>query len=792
MSAADPKPTSATGPSSQRPVRVWLFRLLAVAGIPAVLLLALEGALRLAGFGQPAAFLIPDTLPGCYRTNPDYLHLFMPRSFDLRPLNLRVAARKPPHTVRVVVLGESAAEGVPEPMFGFVPQLRAQLRAAHPGQEIEIINTGIVAIDSHVVYQIARELARFSPDLFVVYLGNNEVVGPYGPGCTYLSTMPPLWVIRASVFVRSTRIGQLLTAGLDWLARRRGQPPDWGGMAMFADSAVVGDDPRLAAVYRNFETNLRDIVRTGTAAGAKVLLCTVVSNLKDCAPFLSRHRPNLTDADAELWRRAFYRGRLEWLLGEAGPAQADLQAALKLDPEYADTLFMLGSLELRADDVAAARAHLFGAEHWDALRFRPEPRINEIIRTVGRAGGPAVAVVDAATALGSDPASAVRPAGRELLYEHVHFNWDGSYRLARLLAQGAEALLWPGESRSPTWLDSAGCAAALAYTPHEQASVLRRVTHIVQNPPFTNQLTYVADEALLARELARARAAAVTPQVLEQAAAVVRSAIAADPANPALAKIAEGIADDRGDLAEALAQVRRAQQLQPDDFALHTDEAVTLARLGRYGEAEALLRRTARDSPPRDRALMATAFADLFTRTGRFAEGRRFFDEAIRRRPDDFSLRLLRGRLARLAGDPKSAEADYRAALKGDPANPDALEMLVSFLGETGRSAEAEEVSLAAVERQPHNQVNNLRAMLIYGQRGDTKNSVRLLEASEHSGPVTAAVELRLARQVRELGSQEESLFHLALAERLSRIEDDAETTRQIAQLIEALRAENP
>ena len=60
------------------------------------------------------------------------------------------------------------------------------------------------------IYQIAREMAGFEPDLFLVYAGNNEVVGPYGPGCAYLSQMPPLWVIRASVFVRSTRTGQLL------------------------------------------------------------------------------------------------------------------------------------------------------------------------------------------------------------------------------------------------------------------------------------------------------------------------------------------------------------------------------------------------------------------------------------------------------------------------------------------------------------------------------------------------------------------------------------------------------
>ncbi len=769
-----------------------MFRVLAALGIPATLVLGLEGALRLGGYGWSPRFLIPDAQPGYYRTNPDFLRLFMPRSFDLRPLNWRIAGRKPPNTVRIVVLGESAVEGTPEPMFGFVAQLRAQLRARHPDQRIEVINAGVVAIDAHVVYQIARDLARFSPDLFIVYLGNNEVVGPYGPGCTYLSAMPPLWVIRASVFVRSTRIGQLLTAGLDRLAQRRGRAPEWGGMAMFANNAVGGDDPRLETVYRNFRSNLRDIVRAGTGAGARVLLCTVVANLKDCAPFLSQHRPGLSAADLAAWQSAFERGRLEWLLGETAAARADLLVALEYDPHYADTQFMLGSLDLQADDVASARRRLLEAEHWDALRFRPDPRLNEIVREVGRGCGPSVAVVDAATAMGSDPASTVAPAGREILFEHVHFDWEGNFQMARLLAESAEPLLWGGKPGSPGWLDSAACAAALAYTPHERAAVLRRVTTIVQNPPFTSQLTYVEDQARLARALAGARAVAGTPPVLAQAAAAVRTAITADPENPALAKIAEEIADDQGDLAEALAQARRGQQLQPEYFVLRTDEAIKLARLGRYAEAEALLRRTARTCPPRDQTAMAPAFADLFTRMRRYEEGRRFFDAAIQSRPHDGSLRLLRGNLARLTGDTAAAEGDYRAVLRSEPANPDALEAVVNLLNETGRSAQAEQASLAATGAQPHNHENNLRAMVIAGARGNTEESVRLLQAAEQSGPVTAAVELRLARQLRELGRRGESLLHLALAERLSRIEEDPETTRQIAQLIEAIRAETP
>ena len=769
--------------------RVWLYRVLAAVGIPAVLLLGLEGGLRCAGFGQSFRFLVPDERPGYFRTNPYFLGWFLPGNFDLRPLNFRLSARKPPNSVRIVVLGESAAQGIPVPSLGFAAQLRAQLRARYPGKDVEVINTGIVAINSHVVYQIARELAGFSPDLFVVYMGNNEVVGPYGPGCAYLSEMPPLWLIRLSVFVRSTRIGQL-AAALAGRLRGHGRPPaEWGGMAMFVNNAVSGADPRLETVYRNFEANLRDIVRAATAAGAKTLLCTVASNLKDCAPFLSLHRAGLTESELAAWAPAFNRGRIEWLVGDTGRARTDLLQALGVDPQYADTAFMLGSLELQAGDIGAARRHLIDAQHWDALRFRPDSRINEIIRDVARGSPAGTALVDAAVALGSDPGSSAAPAGRELFFEHVHFEWEGNYRLARLMAEGAEAALFGGNGRVP-WLEPSGCAAALAYTAEERLSILQKISTIVENPPFTNQLTYCEDEARLARDLARAKADRGDPEKLRRAKDVVGASMAADPLNADLPKMAEEIDDDLGDVAGALAQTRRAQELQPRSFALATDEAIKLSRLGRYDEAEKLLRQTARSCPPRDLAAMAPAFADLFARTSRFEEGRRYLDSEISRRPADMSLRRVRGRLARLGGDSAAAEREFRAILADDPADQAALEELVRLLGGSGRSAAAAEASLAALDRQPGNLANNLRSAIIYDGRGDDAQTVRCLLAAVRSGAVTAGVELKLARKLFDLRRPDEGLTHLAEARRISLYEGDPAATDSIAQAIEHVMAQ--
>ena len=777
------------GATAPRPSRIlWFYRFLAAVGIPVVFFAVLELGLRLAGYGQPAGFLIPDARPGYVRTNPEFVSLFLPRNFDLRPLNFRVAEKKPANTVRIVILGESAAQGVPMPSFAFAPQLRAQLRARYPGRDIEVLDTGIVAINSHVIYRIARDMAAVSPDLYLVYMGNNEVVGPYGPGCAYLSEMPPLWLIRLSVAVRATRLGQLAGALVSRLGAHAGRPKEWGGMSMFVNNAVAGDDPRLESVYRNFQANLRDIVRVADAAGARTLVCTVASNLKDCPPLLSVHRAGLGGTDLAAWTASFERGRRAWRLGESGPARRALTEAQRLDPAYAETAYLLGQLDLMDGRVDDARGHLVEAEHLDALRFRPDPRINEAIRRFATAS--ATPLLDLALELGSDPRSTVPPAGREFFFEHVHFDWLGNVQAGRRMAESAEQVLFGRSAGAPAWLDERGVGAALAYTAHERLAILQRIGAITDNPPFTNQLTYCEDAARLAHDLAVAQAAAHDASVLAEASVAVAAASIRDPGNPALAKIAEEIADDRGDLDGALQETRRAQALQPETYALPADEAIKLSRLGRYPEAETLLEKAQAICLPADRPALAPAFADLYVRTRRFDDARKYLDALVADFPADGHVRLIRGNLLRLSGDAAGAEREFRRSLVLDPADSSAQEALVMLLVAEGRNDDAVVATLAAVDRQPRNLPNNLRAAIVYESRKDRPQVIRSLVAAEASGPVTAHVEEHLARSLFGEQRYPEALERLAIARRISWYEDDPRFTASLDQAIRQLRAE--
>ncbi len=180
---------SPVAPSSLSPGRrtsrttfSWLVKLFLLVGAPTIFFLLLETGLRLAHSGRDTRFFIPDEKPGIYRTNPQYTGLFFPDSFGLKPLNYRLPKIKPTGNFRIFVVGESAAMGVPEPGFALAPQLQAQLHAAYPDKTFEVYNLGVTAINSHVILHIARQAVEFQPDLLVIYMGNNEVVGPYGPG----------------------------------------------------------------------------------------------------------------------------------------------------------------------------------------------------------------------------------------------------------------------------------------------------------------------------------------------------------------------------------------------------------------------------------------------------------------------------------------------------------------------------------------------------------------------------------------------------------------------------------
>lgn len=779
-----------SGPTRPALGPVWLLRGLLAVAAPVAFALALEGSLRLGGYGRPTSLFIADEKPGYVRTNPAFTTPFFPERFDIYPLNFRIARRKEPGSVRIFVLGESAVKGTPEPGFGFTALLGAQLRSAYPGKRFEVYNLGIVAIDSHTVYQAAQEAAALQPDLFVVYMGNNEVVGPFGPGSVNLPVTPPLWIIRASAWVGGTRTGQLVRHVVGWLARNPAdRPPEWHGMSTFADRTVRGDDPRLGATYANFEANLHDIVAVAGRAGAKTVVCTVVANLKDNPPFASLHRPGITDSELARWSDVYKQGVSSWETERTDEAVRAIGEALRIDPEYAEAHFVMGRLLEGKGDLVGGRAQYLEALHWDALRFRPEPRINAIIRRVVSESNGAAVLLDAAQELGSGSSGGGPICGREILLEHVHFNWAGNVRMGRLLAEKCAATLFGDGTTPGHWLDGAGSADAVGYTAFGHLSVLRQMESIRGRPPFTNQITFGEDQVRYRHEIDLAEASATSREGLARAQAQLEAALRHNPSDADLALRLSEVQSEAGDAAGALVSLDRVLGLEPTSPELLVRRGRVLDAMHRRAEARDSILEAIRMDPYNLPSY--TALVQVARDAGEFVLGRSVLLAALARNPTSGYIRLAYADLLFFQGETQEAETQCREVLEADPADPDALERLVSLYEGRGQNDKAFALMQQARQAQPMNYANDLALAKIYDARGDEDRAVECLRAAARSGPATAQAHIFIARHFGRQGRHADELVELYRARRAAELMGDLELADRVSETIRAADERN-
>jgi tetratricopeptide (TPR) repeat protein len=653
----------------------WPFKLALMIGAPLVFFLTLEGGLRVAGFGRSPDFFIPDEKTGYYRTNPRFTEMFFPASFGLKPVNFRLPKEKPAGTVRVFLLGESAAMGVPEPAYGVAPQLAAQLRAVRPGTRVEVYNLAMTAINSHAILPVLRQALDFDPDLLVIYMGNNEVVGPYGSSAVVTSGPLPRSLIRAGRWARGTRTGQWVQQTMAKLGGSRRAYRDWRGMEMFAGKAVAATDPGLVRVRANFAANLDDMLAAARDSGVKVVLSTVAVNLRDCSPFVALSDPGLPPEKGAVWRTAWDEGRAAAQAGEHDRARAALTRALAFDPGHADGHFLLAATHDALGETTAARQGYLAALEADALRFRADVAINTIIRTAAQAQAGQVTLVDAARELGSDPGSTVVPPGAELFFEHVHFTWEGNYALTRLLATAAADALFGPASAPRLWLDPAACADAVGFTDIGRQAMMQNIDRLTNRPPFTGQLRYAEDRTRLARQLAacqrRLGAAGTAPALMAR----VASALARDPENPFLLFQAALNAMQGGDFAGGLRLVERLAAVQPFSAEQAVLHAVLLQTQRQPEAAERILQRAIAAEPYyfQSHALLAK----LWTETGRISAAEEFLAGLVERMPDSRLLRITYVQVLARRGDWTAVEAQWRAVLDLVPDDESALDPLL-------------------------------------------------------------------------------------------------------------------
>ncbi|RZW14334.1 MAG: tetratricopeptide repeat protein, partial [Desulfobulbaceae bacterium] len=323
-----------------------VFTVITIFVVPLLFFVLFEFSLKVAGVGTSFDYFHKIDIDGQahFQENPDFADQFYPAALNIGPRENTFAVERNPELIRVYILGGSAAMGFPYRNHGIDRLLETQLRAALPARKIEVINMAMTSVNSHVVYAVARSIPDNSADFAVILMGNNEVVGPYGPGTLNQSFLGNITLIRGIQALKRTRLWQALDRLImQFKPSDAMQDLEWEGMQMFTNNGVSHDDPRMESVYGHFEDNLNDIIETLRDKGIHVLLSSVPVNLRHSAPFLSVHGPGLSEKQLDQWGELNSQASASFDNDNWTEAVARFQAALEIDPNYADTHFRLAT-----------------------------------------------------------------------------------------------------------------------------------------------------------------------------------------------------------------------------------------------------------------------------------------------------------------------------------------------------------------------------------------------------------------------------------------------------------------
>ena len=503
------------------------FTFITIFVIPLLFFMLLELGLAVAGVGKSFDYFHDIDIDGHphYQENPDFADQFYPPSLNISPRENTFTVERRPELIRVFILGGSAALGFPHKNHGLDRLLATQLRAALPLRDIEVINTAMTSVNSHVVYAVAQSIPKDSADFAVILMGNNEVVGPYGPGTFNQNFLANISVIRGIQALKRTRIWQALASVVQHLRPTDAmQELEWEGMQMFTNNGVPQDDPRMAGVYSHYEDNLTDIIDTLRSKGMHVILSSVPVNLRHSAPFLSVHNPDMSIDRLDQWRELTRRGAEKADQENWGESAAHFKAALEIDPGYADSHFRLATTLENLGKFPESRTHYERAVDLDALRFRADTTINQIIRNVAASVESGVlSYVDSAAEF-AQTSQPFQP-GWNLFLEHVHYDFSGNHILAAGIARPIVSRVTAADDYRP--LPEAEVARRVGFPNHDTPAEIQTLLAMIQQPPFPGQSNFTRLQGFLSGKLDSVAAEVGSPgEVMQRRQDIVRSGLA--------------------------------------------------------------------------------------------------------------------------------------------------------------------------------------------------------------------------------------------------------------------------
>lgn len=388
-----------------------------------------------------------------YRTAPARERFFLPQEFPVA---------KPPNEFRIFCFGGSTVYGHPyQADTAFPKWLELELNAANLGRTCRTINCGGISYASYRLVRILKEVLHYQPDLIIVATGHNEFLEDR----TYqaIKSRPRAWAwLQDAVYsLRTVSLARRYWSSSVSLLGG-GQAEAWTP-TLRDDVFGLSDDVRArldnasgyASYHRDdawrenviaqFDESVRDMIASCRAAGVPIMLVKLGSNLRDCPPFKSEHRADLTPDEERAWQRAFDAATAAH---EKSPEQAlaHYREAESIDGEYARLDYRIARILDRLGQIPDALIYYCKARDEDICPLRiMKPLEHSLTRIAVETGTP---LLDAAKLLSSEGFDYI--AGYESYLDHVHPNIAGHQKIAQALAaQMRSAGLWPNATPWP-------------------------------------------------------------------------------------------------------------------------------------------------------------------------------------------------------------------------------------------------------------------------------------------------------------------------------------------------------
>ncbi len=460
---------------------------------------------------------------------------------------------------------------------------------------------------------------------------------------------------------------------------------------------------------------------------------TVAVNLRNCAPFESLNRPDLTKAEKAEWDAAYQAGIAHEESAAFAEAVERYSAAAKIDNHFAALHYRLGRCFFGQNKIVEADKHFSLARDRDALRFRADSQTNTTIREVAsELQSHGVWLVDAERALHHDATDGTPPD--PLFFEHVHLTFEGNYRLARAFLPKVVAAL-PASVRnggpvSPPPSAPERCAELLVLTDYDRAMLLTRALKLTAVPPFTNQLDYAQQRAALTEQL-RKLAPCLHPDVMAATAATYAQAVKRDP----------------------------------HDLHLRFHLARLETKRNNHDNAIEQLRVVLTDLPGNVKALKQTG--EALARQGKMGEARRFLDACLDKTARPIEAAITIGRALEQGGMLEEAVRYYSKALAINPRFAQALCNLGSVRSRQGRHGEALAALRQADEIMPERIEIRSQLAVALSRAGRDEEAAWQFARILEDDPSDAKAHIDLARVLLRLGRNDEALRHYAKAANL-------------------------